>query len=113
MRELEPKIVDPKEIEAVKPIKREKLVVTLRPKPGQKVWEFDLKTRIIQLATFEETNANFVNASKGDFSIRRKVLMRDGCIYTCAINAENADKKFFKMLGLKKLYNKKNKPKEK
>ena len=90
-----------KEICAEIPAKTEKIVGSLRPYPGQKIWKLDLNTRLITEAEYEFGDIRFENAIKGDTSVRHKLLTEPGCLYVAAVNAKNADKKFFKMLKLK------------
>lgn len=102
MKELEPFKKDPKELHAIKPDKRElKYLGTLRPHHGQKVWQLDLKTMIISEAKYELGVLDFKKAQHGDFSTRHRLVAQENCLYVCAINAKNADKKFHKMIGVK------------
>lgn len=98
MKELEKHIPEKHEIHAVKPDKRERVLVTLKPHPGQKTFELNLKTRLIQEAEYEQVDAEI---TKLGTAIHKKVIIKDGCLYCVAINASNADKKFMEMLGKK------------
>lgn len=100
---------DKTEIHAVKPDKREKVVYTLRPQPGQKTWQLDLKTRLIQEAEYEQVDAEI---TKMGAAIHKKVIIKEGCLYCVAINQQNADRKFMAMLGKKIKKQKKLKTKE-
>lgn len=111
MKELKDHKPEQTEVHALKQIKREvRHIGTLRPQRGQKVWEMDLTTRILKEAEYDKGSAvDFSKAIKGDLSVRGKLITKENHIYCVAINARNADKQFFKMLGLK--YPKNAKPK--
>lgn len=101
MKELSEHIKDKTELHAVKPAKAElKYLGTLRPQRGQKIWELNLKTRRITEAEYTHEDANFDNATKGDYSTRGRLITKDNCIYCAALNHKSADRRFFKMLGL-------------
>lgn len=108
MRELMDFRAEIKETESAKPAKTEKVIATLRPKPGQKVWELNLKTRLIVKAEYKDEKVKIIQAvnmvtrrPQGMVSrVVRDVDRKENCLYCCAINAENADKQFFKMLGI-------------
>lgn len=57
-------------------------------KPGQKVWELDVKKRILKEATYDESN---YNAATGT-GVRR-INEKEGCVYCPAINWDNAKRK--------------------
>lgn len=102
MKELEPFKKDKTELHAIKPDKRElKYLGTLRPQKGQRVWQLDLKSMMITEAKYEEGVADFKKVEQGDLSVRHKLVTQENCLYVCAINAKNADKKFHKMLKIK------------
>ncbi len=58
---------------------------------GQKVWECNLKTGVIEEA---EVLALPSKDRKGNPCIKREVVMKPNCIYEFAINGENATRKF-------------------
>lgn len=99
MKELEPHnlpISDKHEIENVVPDKREKLIVSLKKQRGHKLFELNLATRLINEVVLDGGIADFEN-----WSVIHKHQVKDGCLYCTALNPQNADKKFFKMLKLK------------
>jgi hypothetical protein len=67
-------------------------------KPGHRVFEFDLKTGLINEAKIEKTEAvlSVVEPLKKGKAknIRKKILQRDQCLYTPALNKINALKRF-------------------
>lgn len=110
MKELKIHTPEVTEQHAVKPIKKElKHVGSVRLQNGQIMWEMDLSTRIIKAAEYEEVVAVFNPTDNS--KIQKKIITKENHIYAPAINAKNADKKFFKLLGLR--YPKNFKPKAK
>lgn len=102
MKELEKHISEQTEVHSLKPVKKEvRILTTLKPKPGQKIFELNLTTAIINevLPDEKSESIDFKKAANNDFSVKRKLTMNKNCIYCCAINAKNADKKFHRMLG--------------
>lgn len=105
MKEVENLASDKTELHAPKPIhKATQFIGSLNPHRGQYVWEMNLDTRVIEMAQFKEASFD-VEAN----TVRKKLIVKENCLYAVAINAKNADKKFFKRLGL--LYPKNTKPK--
>lgn len=105
MKELQNIQSDKTELHAVKPIKKElKHLGEVRLQKGQRMWEMDLVTRIIKEAEYEDVVAEYVGGG-----VRRKLITKENHLYAPAINAKNADKKFFHLLGLR--YPKNFKPK--
>lgn len=101
MKELEKHIAEKTEQHALKPIKKElKRVSVLRPKGGQRVFELNLATGIINEVSFDVKNeaVDYENAVNNDFSVTKKLEGKETCIYCCALNAKNADKHFMKKL---------------
>ena len=92
MKELINHISDPKEAAEVRTVPKMTTVTPLFPRPGQKVWELDLKTNFIEPAKIEDD----VTYDAGMRRVRKKVIMREGCLYEVAINQKNADKRFVK-----------------
>lgn len=109
MKELEKHIPEQTEVHAVKPASREKVIVSLKPKPGQRIWELDLATRLITEAKFRDEKVQVIpqrnivtNQPQGACAKTvRDVDMKEGHLYCAALNHKSADRKFFKMLGLK------------
>ena len=64
---------------------------TVQPKPGQKIWVFDLNKRTIREAEYEDqVNADFKGNPK------KKLIVPKGCLVVIAINKKNAMKKLMK-----------------
>lgn len=76
--------------------KRSKHVDSLRPHKGEKVWELDLKTKMISEAKFDSIVR--VLGAKGFTHVRKKIIARDYCLYETAINVENARRKFLRLI---------------
>lgn len=98
------------EIHAIKPVKDSGLFVErLRPKPGQKVWELNTKTKIIREAIFADQKAVLVPEKHlitkrvigTTTQIYRDVIKNENCEYCCSLNYKSADKQFAKILGIK------------
>lgn len=82
--------------EVVAPVKSEvKFLGSLKPCKGHTLYELDLRTMLIVEAVFESINAGLNGA------VRKKIVVRDNCLYASALNKQNADKKFHKMVGRK------------
>lgn len=110
MKELEKHRPEETEMYAVAPVKKDfQILKKLKPKPGQRVFELNLKEAIIREAELDEEyvfvdqNRNLITGDATGVSTRKvkKLVVKEGCIYCVAINAENADKQFHKMLGKK------------
>jgi hypothetical protein len=59
---------------------------------GQKLYELDLKQKLIFIPTMTEEAVDITGA------VRKKYVVREGCLYVTAINLKNAERKFIKML---------------
>lgn len=96
MKELENNKPDKPEIKAEQQIKKEKLIHRFKIHPGHRVWQIDLTTKIITEATdYEE----YVEVKKNGRSVKRKKLVvKENHLYCSALNADNADKHFIKMI---------------
>lgn len=70
----------------------------VRVHPGQKLWQMDLSTRIIQECQPTEIGAL---DQHGKPYTKREFITQPGFIYAIAINVQNADRKFMKQLGIK------------
>lgn len=109
MKELEKHSSEKTEQHAIKPIKKElNFMGSVRLQRGQKLWQMNLETREISLAEYEVIH--HLN-KEGGSTKERKLIVKENHLYAPAINAKNADKQFFKLLGLK--YHKSFKPKAK
>ncbi len=101
MKELETKsgIGD---IEIVNEVKKQvekqlKFVEQKRPHSGHKCFEINTKTNEINLAEFKEEAISFEDARSGIISGKRKVIIKEGCVYVTALNKKNAIKKYNKL----------------
>ena len=100
MKELEKIYQDKIGIHAEIPVKRElKYIGTLTPHKGHKCYEYEIETGVIREAEFEEVAVNYADAAKGVMSVRKKLIVKDGCIYATALNVKNAIKHFDKMIN--------------
>lgn len=110
MKELQTHIHQKVEIHAIKPIKKEvQLVATIKPKNGQKVYQLDLTTGLITEAEYKNQRIEFVDniclltkAVTGKIEVAKKDIdVKPNCRYWPAINPENANRHFHKLLGVK------------
>lgn len=93
MKELSP-IVTVK-TEQVRPDKREyKFLGTLRRGDGHTIYEYNIVTEEIKPSMFAISSYNYWSVLKGDYSIRRRINVRENCLYLSALNVENAERKF-------------------
>ena len=67
-------------------------------KRGHLLWEVNSATMETIPVTFEIVAADYVSATKGDTSGKRKLVTKAGCMYFSALNKKNAQKHFFKYL---------------
>lgn len=92
MKELEQyfKISDSTEI--VKPIKREdKLIGALKPQRGHKCFEINTITNeVLEAEFFEDIVSMFSNS----YERKKKLKIKENCIYITALNKTNALKKY-------------------
>lgn len=98
MKELEIKEPDKLSVGITQQQTKQKKFDTLKPKNGHKCFELDLATGEITEAKYESINADYISAKEGSKSVHKKVITKDTCLYTTALNIKNADKKFVKML---------------
>ena len=90
-------VIEKKQFEKV-----EKLLHSIKPHNGHKLFEYNLVSGEIKIAEFEILSINFINARKKDFSKRKKVIRKDNCIYLPALNVENVKKHLRKIFIEKK-----------
>jgi hypothetical protein len=74
--------------------KQVQFVGKLTPQRGQQVWEFDSAAGTIFPVEPETIGVELVNGQT-----LRKLVMKHGCLYCCAINRANAERKFMKMIN--------------
>jgi hypothetical protein len=87
--ELEPQIKK----EVVKEIPKSKiLLTTFHPQKGQFVWQYNIRTKELKKSDKYETIATLKGGTK------KKLIREQDCLYTVAINKENAARKFIKII---------------
>lgn len=96
------------EIDAVAPVKKQKVVDKLYPLPGHRIFELDLRTGIINEVLPEKVSVVLVPeidirtgrvTGKSTSQKVSEVVRRDGCRYVTALNAKNSDKHFCRLLN--------------
>jgi hypothetical protein len=97
------------ELHAQVPDKKVRIVKKLFPLPGHRTFELELKTGMINEvvpisgdAAQIIPNVNIVTGAKSsgvNTIVKKKIIKREGCLYCTALNAENADKEFHRMLN--------------
>lgn len=95
MKELNNQLQDKPMAAEHRPMHSQKWIGEIIPYPGHTVYQLNLYTGIIEEAPIEEVNATIGGG------IRKKVIRQPGYLYVSALNVKNADRKFFKMIGLK------------
>ena len=81
--------------------KKRKLVGSMRPNRGHTLYQYNTKTGELIPATFEQQDADFIKAQKGNSLGKRKVVIaQEGCIYVSALNIKNAVKRLSKSHGV-------------
>lgn len=68
---------------------------TLRLKKGMKLYELNLKTQEIKEAQYQSITAQTGRLGAG---VRKALIMQPNCLYEAAINQQNAQRKFGKMV---------------
>ena len=93
MKELEK--YDPIKPEIVIPVKSEmKLLGTIRPNKGHKIFEINTDTEEINEAEFFYDVVSMFSSS---YERKRKLSMKEGYAYIAALNKDNAIKKYKKI----------------
>ena len=82
---------DPDKMQVVQPIpvKTEKLLDRITPYKGHTLFEIDCTTGEITEAKYEEINARFDGGG-----VKKKVLVKDNCLYISCLNKKSALKKY-------------------
>lgn len=101
MRELETKQHESAEI--VDHVKQNKttLVNRIMPKQGHKCFEYNALTNQLTYAKFMQSNIDLSEAMKGNIVPKRKVMIKDNCMYVTALNFKNAIKHLERILERK------------
>lgn len=60
---------------------------------GHRIYELEIKTGILQLASIKET----ITLEK---TVKKEMVKREGCVYLPALNIGNAKKKFKRLLPI-------------
>lgn len=98
MQELELLNADKLHISAEKPVKTQvKYLGSIIPKKGHTCFEINMKTKEIAVAQFDDSISSYSKAVKGDYSIKKKIIIKENCIYISALNKMNAIKHLNKM----------------
>lgn len=74
----------------VREVRKHDHIASLKPHKGHTFFELNTKTGSIQPAEIKETNCTITGG------IIKSVITKPDCIYACALNIENAQKKLFK-----------------
>ncbi len=82
--------------------KQTKLVFRMRPHYGHKCWQYNRDTQELSLAEFESQAIDFKAAANGEVALKRKIVVKDNCIYVTALNKKNALKHVNNQLKEKK-----------
>ena len=100
MKELQELKLDKIEVEAIKPVKKElKLLGSLKPQKGHTCFQLDLSNGEISIAEFESINFNYNYAYKKGDGVKKKLIVKDNCLYATALNKVNAIKNFKRLLS--------------
>ena len=79
--------------EIVIPIKKEtKLLGTIKPHRGHKCFEINTLTGEVTDAAYTEESITIMTSSK--YTPKRKINVKENCIYITALNKKNAIKRF-------------------
>ena len=99
MKELEAISQDKVKPTAQKQVEKQIYLTSIKPQPGHTCYEMNLASGELKPAEFESSSINFKSAAKNDFSVKKKIICKPGCVYVSALNEFNAQKKIFKMIG--------------
>ena len=76
------------------PVKKEPQIIgTLKLLKGHKCFELNLLTNNICEAIYSNKDADFILGTNSSV-IKRKLVVRDDCVYVTALNLKNASKHF-------------------
>ncbi len=102
MKEYGPNNKDEVKIHAEKQQEKQlKFIGSITPHQGHTCFELNMDTNMIDKATFQEVAIDFGSVKNNKAQgVKKKLIVKDNCIYTTALNVKNADKKFRKMLGV-------------
>lgn len=99
MKELEEKVKVDQEIHAdQQQEKKMQFIGSTNLQAGHKLWELDVFSGEIKEADFD-TSEVVVDFEENRTIGRKKLIMKQGCLYAGALNKKNAFKKFQKMVN--------------
>jgi len=104
MKEIEQQASD--KIEILKQQKQEKKTVfknRIMPHEGHKCFEYNTVTNTLKYAEFTEQAIDFMAAKRGEIAAKRKVIVKENCVYFTVLNLKNAIKKIRKDFGITSL----------
>lgn len=90
MKELEN--IDKAKLEIVAEKRKYQHDYTIIPHKGHTCYQLDMSTGEITVAKIEEVNSSL------NGKISKKILQQKNCVYTSALNKQNAQKKFVKII---------------
>jgi len=100
MKEIKQTTPDKLEVSAVKPVKKElKFLGSLKPKPGHTCFQLNLQTGEITVAEFQSAEAHYAKIAQGDKSVRKKLIVKENCLYVTALNKKNSIKHFKRLIA--------------
>ncbi len=100
MKEIELPVKDEIKVHAEKEQEKQtKLVYRMRPKQGHKCFQYDRDTNELTFAEFETVAVDFAAATKGNMALKKKLIVKENCIYVTALNKKNALKHVNKQLN--------------
>lgn len=98
MKELETHQTTISEVKAEAPIKKQaEHLLTLKPHKGHTCFEINVVTGEICEANIESSNKRYQISGPGKGFVKKKIMVKDNCIYLTALNKENALKKYKKL----------------
>jgi hypothetical protein len=90
MKEINPlKIEDKDVVRAEQQQPKEVFIESIRMQKGHRLYEFNIKTRLIREAEFAEVNVQM--GGFGRYKVRRKLLRKPDCVYLPALSPRDAD----------------------
>lgn len=69
---------------------------TLRPHAGHTLFEINHATQEVKQAEYLTQDVDFMDAANKNISLKKKLLVKEGCEYVSALNMKNAIKKYNK-----------------
>lgn len=98
MKELQQRISDnTSNVLEQRPVIKNELLLRLRPKKGHRCYEMNVTTGQVEEAVVVETDAVIAPGASMP-SVVKKVLIKPNCIYTTALNKQNAFRHLIKQI---------------